>query len=308
MKIAVTGGAGFIGSKITDEYIKNGHEVVIIDNLSTGKRENLNPKAKFYELNINDDKIPDIFAEEKFDILSHHAAQMNVRVSVDDPRYDAVNNILGGLSLFEACRKTGVKKVIFASSGGVIYGDQDYFPADEEHPTRPCSPYGISKLSTEKYLYYYKKVYGLDYVIFRYTNVYGPRQNPHGEAGVVAIFINKMLNGEQPVINGDGTFTRDYLFVSDVVRANLIALQPEVRGIFNLSTGIEKDVNFIFSTLKDLTGSDCSQVHGPAKDGEQARSVCTYEKFYKFHGWKPEIDFEKGLSMTVEYFRNKYGK
>ncbi|MGA2297164.1 MAG: NAD-dependent epimerase/dehydratase family protein [FCB group bacterium] len=305
MKILVTGGAGFIASHVVDAYLNAGNEVFIIDNFSTGKRENLNPKAKLIEMDITDEKVKDIFKKEKFDLLNHHAAQMDVRFSVNNPIFDARTNIIGGINLYESAKATGVKKVIFSSTGGAIYGEQDYFPADEEHPLRPCSPYGIAKLSNEKYLFYYKEVYGIDYVCLRYANVYGPRQNPHGEAGVVAIFTNKMLSGEQPVINGDGLNTRDYVFVADVVRANLLALENNVSGIYNVATSIENDVNYIFRKLKQFTNSDCKEIHGEAKSGEQRRSVCSYKKISESHGWKPTVSFDDGLEKTVEFFRNK---
>jgi len=300
MKILVTGGAGFIASHITDAYINAGHEVHILDNLSTGLEINLNPKAKFINLDINSPEIRELFKAEKYDFISHHAAQMNVRVSVGDPIFDATTNILGSLNLFEAAKDTGVKKITFASSGGTIYGEQDYFPADEEHPTRPCSPYGIAKLSVEKYLFYYKEVYGLDYVSFRYGNVYGRRQNPHGEAGVVAIFINKMLAGEQPVINGDGLITRDYVYIDDVVRANVLALNDEVSGIYNITNAVETNVNTIFRGIKDLLKSNAEEFHGPAKAGEQRRSVCSFDKIKSMHGFEPKFSFADGLKLTVE--------
>ena len=305
MKILVTGGAGFIASHITDAYISAGHEVVIIDNMSTGKNENINPKAKFIELDINDPQISDIFKAEKFDVINHHAAQMDVRVSVNDPKFDAHTNILGSLNLYEAAKDHGVKKIIFASSGGTVYGEQEEFPAKEEHPLRPVSPYGISKLSNEKYLYYYKEVYGIDYAVLRYANVYGPRQNPHGEAGVVAIFAKRMLEGNKAIINGDGKNTRDYVFVDDVVKANVLALNDEMTGEYNIGTGVESDVNYIFSALKELTGSDCEEVHGEAKSGEQKRSVISFEKIYKQNGWKPTVKFKEGLDSTVEFFKGK---
>lgn len=308
MKILVTGGAGFIGSHVADAYIELGHDVHILDNLSSGKLENINSRAKFIQLDLNSSNLKDYILSERFEIISHHAAQMNVRVSVDDPVYDAMTNIIGGLNLYEAARLSGVKKIIFASSGGTIYGEQDYFPADEEHPTRPCSPYGISKLSNEKYLFYYKTVHNIDFVSLRYGNVYGLRQNPHGEAGVVAIFINKMFSGEQPVINGDGLITRDYIYIKDVVKANIISLKEEVSGIFNVTTGVETNVNFIFKTLKKLTGSDCEEFHGPTKPGEQRRSVCSYNKFLRLHGWQPETEFSEGLKITVQKFRDTLKK
>lgn len=308
MKILVTGGAGFIASHIADRYIAGGHDVVIIDNMSSGKKENINPNAKFINIDINDKQIIDIFRSEKFDIVNHHAAQMDVRVSVNDPKFDANTNIIGGLNIYEAAKESGVMKIIFASSGGTVYGEQDEFPACEDHHLRPCSPYGISKLANEKYLYYYREVYGIDYVALRYANVYGPRQNPHGEAGVVAIFAKKMLNNEQVIINGDGLNTRDYVFVSDVVEANYLALSNDVSGEFNVGTGIENDVNYIFRTLNILTGNKCEEIHGEAKAGEQKRSVISYSKFKKFHGWQPQINFEEGLSKTVNFFKAKAGK
>jgi UDP-glucose 4-epimerase len=305
MRIAVTGGAGFIASHITDAYINAGHEVTIIDNFATGRRENVNPRAELVEMDINDPAIEELFLDKRFDALNHHAAQMDIRVSVADPAFDAENNIIGGLKLFEAARKCGARKVIFASSGGAVYGEQEYYPADEKHSTNPCSPYGISKLATEKYLYYYKIVHNIDFVAFRYTNVYGPRQNPFGEAGVVAIFTNKMLAGQQPVINGDGGNSRDYVYVDDVVKANKMALGEGFSGIYNIATGIEHDVNYIFRTLRELTGADCKEVHAEAKAGEQRRSVCSYDKIRREHGWSPAAEFAAGLKNTVEFFKSK---
>jgi len=304
MKIAVTGGAGFIASHIVDAYIALGNEVTIIDNLSTGKIENVNPKAKFIQADINSKDILSIFKAEKFDILNHHAAQMDVRVSVKDPVFDATTNIIGSLNLYEAVKETGVKKIIFASSGGTVYGEQIFTPADEEHPLNPCSPYGITKLANEKYLFYYKEIWGIDYVALRYANIYGPRQNPHGEAGVVAIFTQKMLTGEIPVINGDGFITRDYVYIEDVVKTNVLALGKSVSGIFNVGTAIENDVNYIFRTLKELTGADCPENHGEAKAGEQLRSCLSYNKFFLTHGWQPKYTFYEGLKQTVEWFQS----
>ena len=306
MKIAVTGGAGFIGSNIADAYINEGHQVSIIDNLSTGKKDNINPEAKFYEIDISSPEIIDIFKEEEFDVLNHHAAQIDVRVSVENPMYDANINILGSLNLFDACQKTGVDRIVFASSAGTVYGDQQYFPADEQHPIDPISPYGITKYACENYIDYFSRTYGIKKSILRYTNIYGPRQNPFGEAGVVAIFTNRMLAGDKAIINGDGTFTRDYVYVGDVVRANLLAIKPDFNGKYNIATGVEHDVNFIFRTLKELTGSDIEEVHGPAKKGETPRSVCSYDKIKAEHGWQPKVDFRTGLSLTVEAFKKKF--
>lgn len=303
MKIAVTGGAGFIASHIADAYLSLGHDVVIIDNLSTGKRENIPANARFIEMDVNDPGIPALFMEEKFDIVNHHAAQMDVRVSVQDPTYDARINILGGINIYESALRSGVKKIIFASSGGTVYGEQEYFPADERHPTKPISPYGIAKLSNEQYLYYYAHVHGLPSVAFRYANIYGPRQNPHGEAGVIAIFAQKLLRGEQPVINGDGLQTRDYVYVGDVVAANILALQPQMIGAYNIGTGIETDVNTLFGHLRDLTQSNCEEQHAPAKQGEQLRSVLSHERIFASFGWTPKMDIVEGLSKTVDSFR-----
>ena len=308
MRILVTGGAGFIASQIVDQYLTLGHQVSILDNLSTGRRMNLNPRAMFHEVDLRDAvKVKEIFERERFDVVNHHAAQMDVRKSVDDPVYDASVNILGMLPFLENCTKTNVKRVIFASSGGAIYGEQDYFPADELHPTRPISPYGVAKLTTEQYLFYYKAVYGIDSVALRYANIYGPRQNPEGEAGVVAIFTTKLLAGQQPVINGDGKQTRDYVFVGDVVRANVLALQCEGSHVFNIGTGIETDVNQLFHHLRRSTNATAAEKHGEAKKGEQMRSVLTAAKIHNYLGWKPTVTIEEGLQRTVEYFRTKEG-
>jgi UDP-glucose 4-epimerase len=304
MKIAITGGAGFIASHIADAYLALGHEVFVIDNLSTGKRENIPAQATFIEMDVNDSALRDLFIAEKFDIVNHHAAQMDVRVSVQDPSYDARINILGGLNVYESAFKSGVKKIIFASSGGTVYGDQEYFPADEHHPTKPISPYGIAKLSNEQYLYYYAHVHGLPYVAFRYANIYGPRQNPHGEAGVIAIFAQKMLRGEQPIINGEGLQTRDYVYVGDVVQANVLALQPSMIGAYNIGTSLETDVNTLFRHLRELTGSECEEQHAPAKQGEQLRSVLSYERIHTSFGWTPKMNLVEGLSKTVDSFRS----
>ncbi len=304
MKILVTGGAGFIGSHVVDAYIAAGHDVAVIDNMSTGRTENVNPKAKLLQLNINDQEIDRIFQREKFDVVNHHAAQMDIRKSVDDPMFDARNNILGTINLLQASVKHGVRKFIFISSGGAIYGEQDYFPADEEHPTRPLSPYGITKLTGEKYLYYYTMTYQLHHIIFRYANIYGPRQNPKGEAGVVAIFSTRLLTDGQVVINGDGMQTRDYVYVEDVVQANLKALDYHHTDCFNIGTSVETDVNAIFHQLNGFTGNRAKEFHGPAKPGEQLRSALNYERARDLLNWKPKVSLEQGLKKTVEFFRN----
>ncbi|MBI5463379.1 MAG: NAD-dependent epimerase/dehydratase family protein [Ignavibacteriales bacterium] len=306
MNILVTGGAGFIGSHVVDAYIQAGHNVVVIDDLSSGSRENLHPKATFYPLDIRDGKVEEIFRDKRIDVLNHLAAQMDVRRSVDDPSFDASVNVLGGVNLFECARKHSVKKIIFSSTGGALYGEQDEFPADEDHPTRPLSPYGITKLTTEKYLFYYGAVYNIDYVVLRYANVYGPRQNPHGEAGVVAIFCSKLLRGEQPIINGEGKQTRDYVFVGDAVRANLLALGVHGSNVFNVGTGVENDVNTVFRVLRNALNPSCKEHHGPAKLGEQLRSVVSYRRIERELGWTPTVSLEEGLQTTAEYFKTKH--
>ncbi len=306
MKILVTGGAGFIASQIADAFIDEGHEVVILDDLSTGFEENINPKAKFVRLNINDHEVSSLFEEEKFDVVNHHAAQMDVRKSVADPMFDANTNILGTINLLQNSVIFGVKKFQFSSTGGAVYGEQEYFPADEDHPTQPVSPYGITKLCVEKYLFYYGGEYNLNYTVLRYANIYGPRQNPFGEAGVVAIFCTKLLKGEQPIINGTGKQTRDYVFVQDVVKANLLTLSDDKSDIYNIGTGIETNVNELFSFLNDIVNNVCEEKHGPAPAGEQLRSVISSEKIFNNFNWKPSTKLSDGLKETVNYFKDKY--
>lgn len=306
MKILVTGGAGFIGSYITEAYLEDGHEVLVVDNLSLGRRENVPPGVRFIEMDICDSRIKELFREEKFDLVNHHAAQINVRASVEAPQFDARVNIIGSLNLLQSCKITGVKKFIFASTGGAIYGEQDYFPADEKHPVRPISPYGIGKMAVEKYLDFYRLDCGLNYISLRYSNVYGPRQNPHGEAGVVAIFSKKMLLGKQPIINGDGLQTRDYVFVGDVARANRVVLKYPDSGIFNIGTGVESDVIRIFNLLKTALKSDAPEKHGPPAPGEQKRSVLDFSLAEKRLGWRPEVTLEEGIGQTAEFFREQF--
>lgn len=303
MNILVTGGAGFIASHIVDAFIEKGHNVTIIDNLTTGREENINPKAKFYKMDIRED-LTQIFEDGKFDVVNHHAAQIDVRRSVNDPIYDAGVNIIGTLNLLQNSIKFGVKKFMFASTGGAVYGEQDYFPADENHKQQPLSPYGISKLAVEKYLYFYKEVHGLEYTILRYANIYGPRQNPLGEAGVVCIFLDKILAGDQPIINGDGKQTRDYVYVKDVVKANLLTLEENKSEIYNVGTGIETSVNELFRLININFNNSIKEVHGPAKPGEQMRSVITSEKLYKTFGWKPNTKFEDGIKETIDYYKS----
>lgn len=309
MKILVTGGAGFIASHIVDAYIREGHDVFVLDNLSSGKREFINPKATFYQSDIRDKKeIETIIKKVKPDVINHHAAQISVRSSVEDPINDAEINIAGLLNLLEFGRQNGVKKIIFASSGGVVYGEAKTLPTSEDYlPLFPISPYGISKLTSEFYLNFYFKTYRINFTALRYANVYGPRQNPHGEAGVVAIFTLKLLKNEIPTINGSGIQTRDYVFVGDVVEANKLALDRKITGSLNIGTSIETNVNEIFDNLKIITGSNIKAVHGPAKIGEQQRSCLDFMLAQKILGWQPKVSLEEGLSKTVEYFK-KYGK
>jgi UDP-glucose 4-epimerase len=303
MKIVVTGGAGFIASHIADAYINRGHELFVIDDLSTGQRRNLNPSAKFYPLDIADPKAAKLIGEIKPDVLNHHAAQMDVRRSVADPTFDARINIIGFVNLLEACKDVGVKKVIFSSSGGAVYGDREPIPATEVHETLPLSPYGVSKLTGELYLGYYQMAFGLPYVALRYANVYGPRQSTQGEAGVVAIFITQLLAGKNPVINGDGKQTRDYVFVGDVVGANLAALDSDHMGPVNIGTGKETDVVTICRLLREGMGSRVEALHGPAKLGEQRRSCLEASLARQILGWSPEVDLKEGLDKTIAYYR-----
>lgn len=306
MKILITGGAGFIGSQIAEAYLQAGHEVHIMDNLATGKRENIPASARFIEMDITDPAVADVLAEERYEVISHHAAQIDVRKSVADPMFDARVNILGGINLVENGLKHGLKKVIFASSGGTVYGEQHTFPATEQHSCKPISPYGIAKLSFEQYLYYYHTCFGLDYAALRYANVYGPRQNPHGEAGVVAIFISKILSGVQAMINGDGLQTRDYVFVEDLVRANVLALGNIPTGAYNIGTAIETNVVEVFDAVNAALGNRFERKHAEAKTGEQKRSVLDYGHTKSILGWQPEIDFEAGIAKTVAWFQAKH--
>lgn len=306
MNILVTGGAGFIGSHVADAYLKASHSVLVVDDLSSGIEENVPRDARFFPVDIRDDAaLAEVFQKQRIDVVNHHAAQMDVRKSVDDPVFDASVNIIGTLNLLELSLRHRVRKFIFASTGGAIYGEQERFPADEQHPLRPLSPYGIAKSSVERYLHYYHEIHGLSSVSLRYSNVYGPRQNPCGEAGVVAIFTERMLKGEQPIVHGDGLQTRDYVYVGDAVRANILALEYPHTDVFNIGTGVETDVNTIYQKLKSLTNARCAEKHGPPKKGEQLRSVLSYEKIRTTLGWSPEVDIDEGLRRTVAFFSRK---
>ncbi|HKC95674.1 MAG TPA: NAD-dependent epimerase/dehydratase family protein [Nitrospira sp.] len=307
MKVLVTGGAGFIGSHLVDRLVQEGHEVIIVDNLVTGKRRNINRAARFYKLDVQSWRLERVFRNERPNVVMHLAAQMDVRKSVEDPMFDAQVNILGTLNVLQQAVKHGVRKVVFSSSGGAIYGEQETYPAPESHVTKPMSPYGLSKLCGEQYLSYYQRISGIQVVSLRYANVYGPRQDPEGEAGVVAIFIQKMLNNEQAVINGNGRQTRDFVFVEDVVEANLAVMGQDTQGTYNVGTGVETSINDLFRILIQHTGSTCKEVHGPAKKGEQARSVIDSTRLRHELSWDPKADLSDGLKKTVEYFRERLG-
>jgi UDP-glucose 4-epimerase len=306
--ICVTGGAGFIGSHVAEALLGEGHRVLILDNLSGGKRENVPDGAELHVLDIRSPEAADLVRDAGVEILVHHAAQMDVRRSVEDPAFDAEVNILGSLRLVEAGRRGSLKQVVFASTGGAIYGEQDFFPATEEHPVRPVSPYGVSKLAFERYLFYYHVTYGLDATCLRYANVYGERQNPHGEAGVVAIFLNRLLAGAAPTINGPGLQTRDYVHVSDVVRANKAAIDLPGFRIYNVGTGVETSVVQLYAELARAVGSDLQARHGPAKPGEQQRSVIDASLIRRELGLPDPLPLREGLARTAAWFRERAGK
>lgn len=303
MKILVTGGAGFIGSNLIDALISLGHDVVVIDNLSSGLRRNLNSKATFYEIDIRDKKLSEVFEREKPDIVDHHAAQIDVRKSGEDPVADAEANILGSLNLITNCIRFGVKRVVYASTGGAIYGNPQYLPADENHPINPISQYGVSKHTVEHYLHLYSLIHGLEYVALRYSNVYGPRQNPYGEAGVVAIFAIQMLTGKQPTIFGPGDKTRDYAHVSDIVKANIVALEKGKNAIYNIGTGIETSDQEIFDTLASVLGYKGKPIYAPVRKGEVYRISLECSKARKELGWNAKLSLKEGIAQTAEYYR-----
>ncbi len=312
MKILVTGGAGFIGSHLTDRLLQLGHEVVVVDNLATGYRHNLNPRARFYEVSLLDSSLGEVFEREKPDIVNHHAAQNGVRQSNADPVFDAQHNIIGSIRLIQCCIEHDVKKVIYASSGGTVYGEPVYLPVDEAHLIAPISPYGISKHTVEHYLFLAAASTGLNYTVLRYANIYGPRQHPHGGAGVVAIFTESMLKGISPTIFGDGSSTRDYLFISDAVEANLLALTVGDREIYHVSSGIEISLNELFCQLKQALRSvigckevvKMSPVYADPRPGEIHRIALNPEKIEKDLGWIPQTSLQDGLEQTVSYCRS----
>ncbi len=302
-RVLVTGGAGFIGSHLAERFAAAGHEVAVVDNLSTGKREYVPATAQFFPYDIKTREAYDLICTWRPQVIVHLAAQMSVQVSVSDPVFDAQDNILGSLNLFQAATQAGVGKIIFASTGGAIYGDEAPLPAREGYPPQPECPYGVAKLAVEHYLHFYQRQFGIVPVVLRYANVYGPRQNGQGEAGVVAIFIEKFLADLQPVINGDGRQTRDFVYVGDVVEANVLALDYPQAGIFNIGTGQETDILTIYLQLQELTGSPRGPAHGPAKPGEQRRSVLDSALARERLGWQPQASLADGLARTVAAFR-----
>jgi UDP-glucose 4-epimerase len=309
VKVLITGGAGFIGSHVADALILAGHTVAIVDDLSTGNRAWLPPKAAFYELDIRSEELGKVFAAERPDAVSHLAAQASVGRSVTDPAFDASVNIGGGLNLLDCCRRFDVRRMIYSSSGGAGYGDTDLIPTSEDHPTRPASPYGITKVAMEQYLEAWGAVWGMSGVSLRYANVYGPRQNPHGEAGVVAIFCSRLLAGQPLVINGDGHQTRDFVHVSDVAAANLLALErADVAGQVNIGTGVETSVNAICDGLSKAAGSRVETVHAPERPGEQRRSCLSPKLAERLLGWRPTVLLDNGLAQTLEHFRKESGR
>ena len=303
MKILVTGGAGFIGSHVANRFTRHGYEVVIVDDLSTGRASNLDPAAKFYQLDIRDPKLAEVFEVERPDYVSHHAAQMDVRRSVAEPLFDADVNILGSINLIECARRSQVQRLVYISTGGAVYGEPEYLPCDEAHPINPICQYGASKHTVEHYLYMYHVNYGLNYTVLRYPNVYGPRQDPRGEAGVVAIFTGQMLADKQVVINGDGEQQRDFVYVGDCAQANLLAVvSSNGSGIYNLGMGRGTSVNEIFSALQKITGYKKAAVHGPARLGETRRIYLDATKARQQLGWAPSVGLDEGLEQTVAYF------
>lgn len=314
MKIIVTGGAGFIASHVVDAYIEAGHDVVVIDDLSTGKRENLNPKAKFYDLDIRSPEIQGVFEKERPDVVNHHAAQMSVPASVEDPIFDADVNVKGFLNIIEVARKNKIKKVIFISSGGAVYGEAEEYPTSENYYPAPLSPYAITKYVAEKYLAFYRHQYGMDYTVLRYANVYGPRQTPHGEAGVVAIFIERLVARKKcNVYHFPGEpegMTRDYCYVGDIARANLMALNGGSGEVVNIGTGTPIATRQLFYAIRDaleltkgnLGDSLRDPLYGSARAGDLRRSCLSIDKAQTVLGWRPEVELDSGIKETISWW------
>ncbi|MBN2318331.1 MAG: NAD-dependent epimerase/dehydratase family protein [Acidobacteria bacterium] len=307
MKILVTGGAGFIGSHIVEAYLAAGHEVCVVDDLSTGFRHNVPEGVRLHEVDIRDERLAEVFASEKPEVVNHQAARANVRESFEKPRLYAEVNVVGSVNVLECSRRSGVRKIIYASTGGAVYGEPQLVPVREDHPIDPLDPYGASKHHVEHYLRIYKSGHGIDFTALRYPNVFGPRQDPLGEAGVVAIFTGQMLRKAQPVINGDGRQERDFVYAGDVARASVLALDRAGGEILNIGSGVGTSVNRIFEILAELCGFRGEAVHGPAKKGEVSRIFLQADRAAEKLGWKPEISLKDGLNRTVEFFRNRAG-
>jgi UDP-glucose 4-epimerase len=304
MKVLVTGGAGFIGSHVVDACVAAGHNVVVADDLSHGKRENVHPEAKLHVVDIRDVRgLEQLFVAERPEAICHLAAKANVRESMAEPILYASVNVLGSLVLLELARQYHCRKIIYASTGGAVYGEPEYLPVDEKHPINPLDPYGASKHHVEHYLPIYRATYGLDFTVLRFPNVYGPRQDPYGEAGVVAIWAAQMLDGKTPLINGSGAQERDFCYVGDIARANVLALSCGGGEIYNLGSGLGTSINQVYAQLRELTGSTCAEVHGPAKLGEVYRTYLSAERAAIGLGWVAQVPLRDGLSKTVAYFR-----
>ena len=306
MKILVTGGAGFIGSHVVDAFLAAGHDVAVVDNLTTGDARWINPRARFHEIDLRSAGLARVFETERPEVVAHLAAQASVGRSVTDPALDASVNVGGGVALLECCRRYGVRRVIYSSSGGAGYGDTDVIPTPESHPSLPISPYGITKVAVEQYVSAWVGIYGISGVSLRYANIYGPRQNPQGEAGVIAIFCHRLLTGQAPIINGDGGQTRDYTYVEDVAAANVAALEhPEATGGVNISTGVETSVNDLYQALVQASGSTVKAQHAPARPGEQRRSCLSPALAARALGWKPTVSLAEGLRRTFGFFKKE---
>ncbi len=305
MKVLITGGAGFIGSNIQSRLLAEGHDVAVVDNLVTGFRHNVEPRTRFYEMDIRDATLADVLATERPDAVVHHAAQMDVRASVTDPQYDASVNIQGSLNLLEACRAVGVTRFLYASTGGAVYGEPERLPVDETHVIRPMCPYGVSKHTFEHYLDLYHDLYDLAPLTLRYPNVYGPRQDPHGEAGVVAIFSLQMLNDLTPTIFGDGTKTRDYVYIDDIVEANFQGLTGAAVGTYNLGWGKEVTDYEIFEAVRDAVGCSVEPSYAPKRLGEIDRICLNAARAERELGWKPTITVREGIRKAVSYYREQ---
>lgn len=303
MKVLVTGGAGFIASHVVDAYCALGHQVVVADNLSSGKESQVNPQAKFYKIDITDKSaIQSLIHNFAPDLINHHAAHIQVGNSVKNPQFDAENNIIGILNVMEAAKDIPVKKIIFASTGGAMYGNKPT-PFTEDMKEEPLSPYGVSKRSSELYLNYYHEQYKIPYTVLRYSNVYGPRQNPHGESGVIAIFSEMISQGKSPVINGDGTHTRDYVFIDDVARANVLAISTDFVGALNIGTATAVSTNEVFRKVVAEFQVNIPEQHGAERPGEQVVSSLSYQKAKDILGWEPTVNFDEGVKRVVRWYK-----